>query len=788
VNYIAGLGFTAMWVMPLHGSPPWPYTVPDQRHIAKELGSAQDVKAFVRTAHDAGLRVLLDIVPHVLRDLNCPSATQAGPSAVCYDENGKVSKAWGQVAMDPASEPWLAHMGNVARYWAGDFGFDGFRIDCGGCGNVPNWQSPSGRRPSATHDWGGLEMNRVLRAGARAVNPDAVMLPEKGRSVFFRHGDMLFDYPFHMIVRDLHDTESIEQWIVEARKWLQMQRVTYPRRALPGLVRFLENHDVVRAANFYGVGLSQALMAVCVFIQGTPLICQEQEIGFAPELREWLGRRNSFAALREGTADYQVVECDVPCVFAFLREHSEGQAVVAVNLGDSDVACRLRWPTDGQFQVAQLADSGRHVADGRVTIPAYRPRVILLNREPIAADPQAKPASSSNEPSIANRTADDGAVTFNVRPVTHWFVRTGEGFLLDTFVNRHKQGDHLKQTVMLRRFWQPVTSRLWDAADRPAAGFLADDGRAVVFECRPETTRDFRIQDSSSEGRAVRVIADGPVDVHEHADGWAALAELQKYSASVERPDGINVDSLWVRVVNEHYALQLSRRRGGVIRFLHPAGTSRPFVSAAPKVYSDWGIWRKGSVVGSTCETSPRLTIEPREDKTLVTFRGAFRNPSWNGVQRGWPAGPRVEYRLTYVVDDSPTIGIELGITPKANLPKTKAFVAYTLPFGGLTEWSGRIGSKRISGTPGKDPGQRVLVASEGPWEMTLRAEGGSVTFRNGESGAFQNAFLLDGKDATQTFFLALLNGHPVDLRAGEELAAAAVVCVRAGRRMSDDE
>ena len=125
------------------------------------------------------------------------------------------------------------------------------RLDCIGWGQALNWAHPE--RASAPIAWGGLQLNKVVRDAFRQMNGDAVTLPEGGKPLVFRHADMVFDYPLYMALRDMTSTPRLADWISQLRTWLEWERHAYAPRARRGLVRFLENHDTVSAAEYFGV-------------------------------------------------------------------------------------------------------------------------------------------------------------------------------------------------------------------------------------------------------------------------------------------------------------------------------------------------------------------------------------------------------------------------------------------------------------------------------------------------------------------------------------------------------
>ena len=68
--YLAELGVDAIWVSPWYTSPlaDGGYDVADYRDILPEFGTLAEADEFVATAHELGMRVLIDLVPNHCSD------------------------------------------------------------------------------------------------------------------------------------------------------------------------------------------------------------------------------------------------------------------------------------------------------------------------------------------------------------------------------------------------------------------------------------------------------------------------------------------------------------------------------------------------------------------------------------------------------------------------------------------------------------------------------------------------------------------------------------------------
>src|SRR5206468_8996245 len=83
--YLVDLGVDALWINPWYPSPMADagYDVSDYRDVEARFGSLADAEALLDEAHDAGLRVLLDIVPNHSSDQHpwFQEALAAGPGS-----------------------------------------------------------------------------------------------------------------------------------------------------------------------------------------------------------------------------------------------------------------------------------------------------------------------------------------------------------------------------------------------------------------------------------------------------------------------------------------------------------------------------------------------------------------------------------------------------------------------------------------------------------------------------------------------------------------------------------
>ena len=92
---------------------------------------------------------------------------------------------------------WQDFIGAVARHNMAEFALDGFRIDAVDGSHYLNWNPAIPyARASFAKSQGGYAMQRVIRAAARAVNPNSAILSEVGPGFYATESDIIYDLLF----------------------------------------------------------------------------------------------------------------------------------------------------------------------------------------------------------------------------------------------------------------------------------------------------------------------------------------------------------------------------------------------------------------------------------------------------------------------------------------------------------------------------------------------------------------------------------------------------------------
>ena len=345
MDAVAAMGFDAVWLLPVFKhTGDNVYEPIDQAVIDKRYGGEEAAKVFIDRAHELGLSVLFDFVPHGPRPHY--AFAKEHDEWIAKDRDGNNRIEWGCVSFDYNHPDYYDYNRDLAAMYARDFGLDGGRIDCS-MGGLPDWQSSEGLRASAAGLMAGKNVVKALREGFLEASGRALLLPENFHPspAYAEVTDVFYDMPLYRCLFDLnHSGCSEAEFTAELTQFLEAEH----RTSVPGQLklRFLGNHDTVswtfdaaRAQKVYGTEKAKALWMLMAFIDGTAFIYQGDEDpaayhlkgenleGFFTELigakKTWLPHSLDTEYLRTGSP-----------VFAFYRiDREEGVSrLVLINL------------------------------------------------------------------------------------------------------------------------------------------------------------------------------------------------------------------------------------------------------------------------------------------------------------------------------------------------------------------------------------------------------------------------------------------------------------------------
>ncbi len=193
LDYIADMGYTGIWFMPIMPSPSYhKYDVTDYKAVDPQYGTMDDFRALVKECHDRGIRVIIDLpVNHT--STRHPWFLQAVESIqkrkfdspyldyYCFTEAPSGNKyvkisgsswhyeeqfAGGNMPdLNLHSEAVLAEIRDIVTFWLADVGVDGFRLDA-----VTSFHAADVQQNVATLD--------KIKAMCEAVKPGSYLVGE----------------------------------------------------------------------------------------------------------------------------------------------------------------------------------------------------------------------------------------------------------------------------------------------------------------------------------------------------------------------------------------------------------------------------------------------------------------------------------------------------------------------------------------------------------------------------------------------------------------------------------
>jgi 1,4-alpha-glucan branching enzyme len=114
---------------PFYGS--FGYHVSSFFAASSRYGTPEDLKHLVDTAHQAGLRVIMDLVhSHSVKNVNEGLGLFDGsPGQYFHSNERRIHKAWDSLCFDYGKDNVIHFLLSNCRYWIEEYRFDGFRFD-----------------------------------------------------------------------------------------------------------------------------------------------------------------------------------------------------------------------------------------------------------------------------------------------------------------------------------------------------------------------------------------------------------------------------------------------------------------------------------------------------------------------------------------------------------------------------------------------------------------------------------------------------------------------------------
>jgi cyclomaltodextrinase / maltogenic alpha-amylase / neopullulanase len=396
---IRALGANTIWLMPLYDNGETinelnaGYNITDFRRIHPQLGDSSAFRRFVDSAHELGLRVILDSTPNHVSE-NHPWVREVavyGEYAVArpivedrllgdnrgLGQNPAVKDGavvyvhydgWTLANLNYRSDETRFEMLDMYGWWLDRMAVDGFRMDV--------YWGPENR-------YGRAAWWRPFREEIKRTHPTAFILGETdgtgpGTETNYADGggacDAAYDWNFYGEVKRALAGGSIDDLDGRVRNFSPTSRYNHFTGPHAKYFRFLENHDETRIAGLFSAERTRAAAALLLTAPGVPMIYAGQEAGEtsrrgkidwnrpgASNLAEWYRRllsiRGGFAAFRSD--EILRVPAASPGVYAFLRPDTGMAALSVVNFSERSGNVRLSVDT-GALRV-----HGEALTDGK---------------------------------------------------------------------------------------------------------------------------------------------------------------------------------------------------------------------------------------------------------------------------------------------------------------------------------------------------------------------------------------------------------------------------------------
>ncbi|KZN26163.1 alpha-amylase [Haladaptatus sp. R4] len=343
--YLEWLGVDCVWLTPILGSPTdHGYHTTNYFETAEDLGTRGEFESFVSACHDAGIRVVFDLViNHSSRDHPAFQMSAAGvPEYRDWyiweeDEETGEPKAqryfnWDRIPnYNFDSLAVRRFLLDVVDEWAGVV--DGFRCDVA-------WGVP----------------HEFWKELAARVPDDFLLLDETiPRDPAYHEGEFTITTTRRCTgtLRKIGNGEKPASAVFDALS--DAERAGFPESAVH--LRYVENHDESRYLDDCDRDALKAAAAATFTLPGAPMIYYGQERGMTEyrgtmrwddgddELtafhRSLVEVRNEHPVLEGGTVEGIEWESESSSVVAFARDDGESRVVVALNFADGSETVRI---------------------------------------------------------------------------------------------------------------------------------------------------------------------------------------------------------------------------------------------------------------------------------------------------------------------------------------------------------------------------------------------------------------------------------------------------------------
>lgn len=389
------MGIDHVWLLPVFDhNEEGVYHSNDQSVIDKRYGGEEGCKYYCDKAHELGMTILFDYVPHgpapefpVARD---------NPEWPSKRRDGSLQDEWECVSMDYNHPGYQEYTTQLVHDHVKRFGVDGARIDCA-MGGLSNWRPYRDNRPSGNSVLAGVHITEAIRNGFLRGGKPSFILPENFNPLpnYYHCTDLFYGMNLYRAFVDLESMLGTDpaQFVSLLTDFLEREAWITPPDYHK--MRFLGNHDTVswvwqskRAVDCYGTQAAKALFALISLMDGVPMIYQGDEDptiygGSGENLTEYFtmlfGHRKAYIPAGSNTTTW--LHTGTP-VMAFVREPG---VLVLINLSSQtqefDFAAQAQGTGACDFTGREMKLLAESIPDASLKlgqIPAYGYKIIRM--------------------------------------------------------------------------------------------------------------------------------------------------------------------------------------------------------------------------------------------------------------------------------------------------------------------------------------------------------------------------------------------------------------------------
>ncbi len=330
------MGVDHIWLLPVFDhTEEGVYHSNDQSVIHERYGGEDGCRYFCDLAHDLGMTILFDYVPH--GPVPEYPLVAEHPDWPGKRRDGTLQEEWDCVSMDYNHPGYQEYTSELVHDHVRRFGIDGARIDCA-MGGLSNWRPYRGNRPSGNSVLAGVHITESIRNGFLRGGEPSFILPENFNPLpnYYHCTDLFYGMNLYRAFVELEHLlkEKPAQYVAHLTDFLEREAWTTPPDYHK--MRFLDNHDTVswvwqsaRAVDCYGPAAARALFALISLIDGVPMIYQGDEDpsiyggtgeNLVPFFTKLFHDRRNFIPAKSNQTTY--LHTGTP-VMAFIREPRE---------------------------------------------------------------------------------------------------------------------------------------------------------------------------------------------------------------------------------------------------------------------------------------------------------------------------------------------------------------------------------------------------------------------------------------------------------------------------------